>query len=1542
MNHASTQGQSKWSVRNLKVATIAFVAVVMATFGLFAASALAQGNTSSDSASPSATQVNVTITDSGNRSTAQREFERAVYNVGDNLVLKWKGATVAGSNASDFVVPTQIKYGTTTVEINTLIAVNQLQDVNTEYARRMKSNGNMATFNKIKTYVEDEHSIDLGTVTAGVETVTITWQKVKPVYRLYNMITSEHLFTTNKTEYDSFETLSKSDSDAWIGEGISWLAPESGEQVYRFYNAGLGSMGHSSHYYSKDATEIANLEKSGWTNDGAVNGFMSGGSTAIWTCYNEGLGSAHHYTSSKSEWSGLNQHGWALEEDKNGTNGVFQGALATSWSYDDNYYKVNHNVGGTIYTEWKAGKAGSNTNAVALSYPGYSAGTITNKRIAADNSTTVDINYTANKTTVTFNTQGGSAVASQTVAYGAKITAPQEPTKDGFVFNGWSFDEAGTVKVNLSTYTMPAKDLTLFAQWRLAEDKTYTVILHSQNGSGTDQRITRTIGDGQQLTPNPFSYTDGTTVYGFKTWNTKSDGTGTDYADRYVGDLATEVGATVDLFAQWTTGDLSPFWIAPASKITTGNTAATANQTNPNYTNPETGVVKTNADIIVDIQAIRSNSEGKEELEKLYTNWMDTDSYHLYAKLNGATGEDAYVEFRLVNLLGHESTGNNTGDAKYDDNAIFTIQAIHAMPLAYAMNSGIDSNAQGWAGTDLRKNMNSDAILQHFSPEMTSKVNDVQKWNRSGQGDGEKVSATNDKLWLMSYTELVGEAYSSWGTKVQAEGDQYQYWSKIQLSNNDGANVALQALTKTRSGNTPVGSQGGSWLRSAYPSNSQFGLISNIGGPGTQGDASKAQGVVPCLAAGTINHRVTFDTGDGSAVDSQSVPTGGFAEIPDQIPASNVQGFVFEGWYKDSSKTQKFDFETEKITGDITLYAKYVEGDSEYTVEVYHELDTVGEYPEAYSETFKTKGITSQQTDAANAVTTKGITEGYEVDKVENVTITGDGSAVAKAYLKRATYTITFDKNGKAVSKFPESTTLRYNTTFTEPTTTPEADSFDFVGWFEDSEGTTEQVVPDFWKMPAKDVTLYAKWEDSNKIGYNVEHYLQNADGTWATEPTTKARHRGEADTQTNYTAVQLNLEGFKVNPEGETPADHETKNVKIESDGSTTLKIYYWRNKITVKFYDRSSGQDEPIEPEADLSSQYYGSVLKLPTDPTVDGLIFDGWLLNSPIPDTGNVVVKGETTVPNTTEDLNIYCNWSAKEYFFAPASTITTGDTAETANVKNDEYKGVPTIGKKKTATEIDKDLTILRDKNNSDYSKVVEEYKNFMNTDSVHLYVKWLGSTVDSSGKEQIDNQYLEFRIIHVGEHDNDGSVLTFQMTHTIPTAFALGGESVKTSGWEGSVLRSEIQKFGEMYKKVMGNFKTLTKKSMKGGVSQEIVETQDDFWIASATEIYGGNCSAGAAEGVQYDWFKKVLKNAGSGADYYTHHYALVKKTRAGFLPLGENTYDGFQGRWWTRTPEKDRNNAQITVTKGGAIWSALDREKLSVNYASGVAVCFAL
>ena len=65
--------------------------------------------------------------------------------------------------------------------------------------------------------------------------------------------------------------------------------------------------------------------------------------------------------------------------------------------------------------------------------------------------------------TVSFNSNGGSAVESQTMLSGNTATQPAVPTKDGFEFAGWYSDSALTNEFNFSTPV--ESDITLHAKW---------------------------------------------------------------------------------------------------------------------------------------------------------------------------------------------------------------------------------------------------------------------------------------------------------------------------------------------------------------------------------------------------------------------------------------------------------------------------------------------------------------------------------------------------------------------------------------------------------------------------------------------------------------------------------------------------------------------------------------------------------------------------------------------------------------------------------------------------------------------------------------------------------------------------------------------------------------------------------------------------------------------------------------------------------------------------------------------------------------------
>ncbi|MFR0857667.1 MAG: InlB B-repeat-containing protein [Oscillibacter sp.] len=97
---------------------------------------------------------------------------------------------------------------------------------------------------------------------------------------------------------------------------------------------------------------------------------------------------------------------------------------------------------------------------------------------------TIKAKWTVNQYTLTFDTNGGSAIAPITQDYGTAITAPADPTKTGYTFAGWT---------PAIPATMPAENLTVTAQWRY----------NSGGSSGYSYyTIKATAGTGGSISPS--------------------------------------------------------------------------------------------------------------------------------------------------------------------------------------------------------------------------------------------------------------------------------------------------------------------------------------------------------------------------------------------------------------------------------------------------------------------------------------------------------------------------------------------------------------------------------------------------------------------------------------------------------------------------------------------------------------------------------------------------------------------------------------------------------------------------------------------------------------------------------------------------------------------------------------------------------------------------------------------------------------------------------------------------------------------------------
>jgi uncharacterized repeat protein (TIGR02543 family) len=71
---------------------------------------------------------------------------------------------------------------------------------------------------------------------------------------------------------------------------------------------------------------------------------------------------------------------------------------------------------------------------------------------------------TVTKYTVTFDTNGGSAVQSQSVEKGGDIIRPKAPTKTDYYFVAWYLDNELKTEINFANFTVTA-DITLYAKW---------------------------------------------------------------------------------------------------------------------------------------------------------------------------------------------------------------------------------------------------------------------------------------------------------------------------------------------------------------------------------------------------------------------------------------------------------------------------------------------------------------------------------------------------------------------------------------------------------------------------------------------------------------------------------------------------------------------------------------------------------------------------------------------------------------------------------------------------------------------------------------------------------------------------------------------------------------------------------------------------------------------------------------------------------------------------------------------------------------------
>lgn len=488
----------------------------------------------------------------------------------------------------------------------------------------------------------------------------------------------------------------------------------------------------------------------------------------------------------------------------------------------------------------------------------------------------------------------------------------------------------------------------------------------------------------------------------------------------------------------------------------------------------------------------------------LYAVWQP-NTYTVTYKANGGQGADATTRF----TYGEDVTLTQADDCP------FTRTGYHFNGWNTAANGSGTSYAGGTA-------YNAAANLTLYAKW------EVNKYSISFNGNGATGGSTADKTDVAYDTE-----------------------------------VSLTANGYTRTGYTFKG-----WARTA-DGEKVYNDNASVTGLTAEND-----GAVTLYAVWEINkYAVTFDVKGGNQVTGDGITDGVLTDVEhgSTITAPTAptrEGYTFKGWYKETKCTTPWNFATDKVTADTTLYANW-------------EINT-------YTVTFDTDGgsaVESQSVQHGGKATAPSspTKEGYDFDTwvttkngddafdFNNVIITGNTTVYAKWNPIR--YEVTYDDNGKDSGDVPEKQVWTYGQTDEFLAAGPgnlTKSGYTFVSWNTANDGSGTTYLPGDPIVPTKAITLYAQWISDSAAAGTITFDGNGSDG-------------GTMETQTyadntpltanGFTKTGCTFAGWSRNQDG-TGARYEDGATLPSNPGDITLYAQ-WTMDVTLRLSENEGAAD-------------------------------------------------------------------------------------------------------------------------------------------------------------------------------------------------------------------------------------------------------------------------------------------------------------------------------------------------------------------------------
>ena len=290
-------------------------------------------------------------------------------------------------------------------------------------------------------------------------------------------------------------------------------------------------------------------------------------------------------------------------------------------------------------------------------------------------------------------------------------------------------------------------------------------------------------------------------------------------------------------------------------------------------------------------------------------------------------------------------------------------------------------------------------------------------------------------------------------------------------------------------------------------------------------------------------------------------------------------------------------------------------------------------------------------------------------------TIKADGSLVLKVYYDLNEYKLTFDAKGGESDQ--TEVTARYGDKIASPM--PTRKGYVFEGWYTDEacENAFGQT------MPAKDMTVYAKWE-KQKVNYTVRHLMEKLPDAEKENPGGDKEEYPDIDKPVveEDPYILYEEEVFAAYPEDKVTPDvkryegftsPETQTVAVDGNGNTVIEYKYARNIHKLKLVDRGADENN-----IEGFGMPFGAAI---TEVAIrEGYVFEGWYTDKDFKNRfdGTMPDKDLTLYAKQTPVMSSYTVYHYKEsvdgsYFGLTDEEVLSGLTESEVTPQPKQYEG-----------------------------------------------------------------------------------------------------------------------------------------------------------------------------------------------------------------------------------------------------------------------------